>query len=46
LRSLTTIWIVLTAVVGLAIALAMLAGRRLVLDLDDSGQFFTRSQRR
>jgi MFS transporter, CP family, cyanate transporter len=44
--SLTLIWLALTAVVALAIVLAMLAGRRLVLDLDDSGQFVTRGHRR
>ncbi|MFU8765808.1 MAG: MFS transporter [Haliea sp.] len=40
------IWLALTAVVALAIVLAMLAGRGLVLDIDEKGDFLTRSQRR
>ena len=41
--SLTVIWVALTAVVALAIALALLAGRRLLLDVDEGGRIVTRS---
>lgn len=44
--SLTDIWLALTAVVAQAIVLAMLAGRGLVLDIDERGAFLTRSQHR
>ncbi|MFO7551103.1 MAG: MFS transporter [Haliea sp.] len=40
---LTVIWVALTAVVALAIALALLAGRRLLLDVDEGGRIVTRS---
>jgi CP family cyanate transporter-like MFS transporter len=42
--SLTGIWLVLTAVVFLAICLAMLAGRQCVLDVDAAGRFVTHSR--
>lgn len=44
--SLTGIWLVLTAVVALAMVLALLAGRQRVLDVDEAGCFVTREQRR
>ncbi|MDO8860488.1 MFS transporter [Haliea sp. E1-2-M8] len=44
--SLTVIWAALTAVVAMAVGLALLAGRRLVLDLDAGGRFVTRRHRR
>ncbi|MEQ9462599.1 MAG: MFS transporter [Haliea sp.] len=43
--SLTGIWIALTAVVAVSIGLALLAGRRLLLDVDENGQFVTRDRR-
>ena len=42
--SLTGIWLVLTAVVFLAICLAMLAGRQCLLDVDAAGRFVTHSR--
>ncbi len=43
--SLTGIWMVLTAVVAVSIGLALLAGRRLLLEVDERGQFVTRGPR-